>query len=164
MFEPISFYKECAIHHKEILHTEEKPAFFREFSTAKILFDNSDFLVRMRKANETILVAEFNGDGAIISKNLDQKAREYYGAVFLLEKVKVTDYDGIEAARKKLIEIWEDIDALTISKIRKGEIIAFDYRTKITSIGQIADSYYGISIFVSYTQGYCPKYNPEKWT
>jgi len=135
MFDPIEFYRQCAIHHKDILHTDEKPAFFREFSSTKILFDNSDFIVRMRKAKKTILVAEFNGDSSIISKNIDAKKREFYGAIFLLQKIKVTDYNAIETERKKLIKIWEDIDALTLHKIRENEIFIQDYSTKLTSIG-----------------------------
>jgi len=55
MFDIISYFKNIATSHKKILHTEQKPAFFREFSSRKVILDNSDLLMNMRNSSDVVL-------------------------------------------------------------------------------------------------------------
>ena len=164
-FDPLKYFKEVAVKHKQISHTDEKPAFFREFGSANILFNNSDFLTKMRDCANTALVAQFNEDGGINANNIDNNSRTYDGAIYLIRKVDVTDYDGIESTRKDLILIWNDIYAKLSNDIRKEQFhpSPSGLNFKIYAIGMIADSFYGIAILMSYSEKYCVKYDASKW-
>jgi len=164
-FDPIAYFKTIAEKHILIQHNDATNlAFFREFDTSSMLFDNSDFLAKMRKVAKTALVVQFNEDGGVKGSSIDNKFRYKDGAVYLIKKVKVTDYNEIEAARKEMSSIWDDIYSKLQTDIRTFKIPQlFDLDVSIKSIGMLADSFYGIAIFMSYSENYCYKFKPDNW-
>jgi hypothetical protein len=165
MFDIITYFKNIAQKHYLITHNEQNnPAFFREFDTSSILFENSDFLVKMRKVAKTAMVVQFNEDGGVRGSSIDNKFRYKTGAVFLIKKVKVADYNEIENVRKEMSSIWDDIYTKLQMDIRTGAIPPpFDLDVSIKSVGMIGDSYYGLAIFMNYSEKYCVKFNPNNW-
>jgi len=163
-FNPNEYFKSIAISHKEIQHTTENPAFFREFSSSKILFDNSDFLDKLRYAKQTALVSQFNGDSNTFGRSSDNLSKEYMGVVFIISKI--TD-KNIDAVILKTESIIEDI----IAKIQydsDNEILSPALSFKLTNIhasavGIIANNYYGHAVFLNYTLPNCVAYNQDKW-
>ncbi len=161
MFDPNNYFKNIAISHIDIKHTEEKPAFFREYSSAKILINNSDLLEKMRYASNIILVSQFNGEKKF-ADTLDNNSKTYIGSVFLLKKIiKQVDIDVI---RNELSNVWEDIFARIKKEIRTGQLKIGEVEAQQTPVGAITDNYYGIAVFFSYTEINCHSYNKNKWT
>ena len=163
MFNPTEYFKNIAIAHKQILHTDDKPAFFREFSSSRVILDNSDLLQKMRTAADIVMVSQFNGN-TNYNDGIDNNARTHIGSIFLIKKVKVTDYDAIEVSREELSVIWEDIYAKIKKDVRTNVLKIFNVSAQKTSIGAIADNYYGISVFFSYSEVICHKYSDDVWT
>jgi len=162
MFDPNEYFKQIAISHKDIAHTDEEPAYFREYSSIKILFDNSDFLDKMRYAKRFALVSQFNKDGNYTGKTADNKFRIYTGAIYLITRIidKTID-EAFEATNSVL----EDIIA-RMEYDMDNENIPFTFRLNeiaVHNIGEIADGYYGLTAFMSYLEPACTDYNPEKW-
>jgi len=164
-FDPILYFKTIAEKHNLIKHSDESNlAFFREFDTSSIIFENSDFLTKMRKVAQTALVVQFNEDGGVKGNSIDNKFRYKTGAIFLIKKVKVTDFNSIESTRKEMSSIWDDIYTKLQIDIRNRIIPPlFDLDVSIKSVGMIADSYYGLAVFMNYSEKYCVKYNPNNW-
>jgi hypothetical protein len=164
MFDPIAYFKTIAETHISIAHSSSNLAFFREFDTNAILFDNSDFLTKMRKVAQTALVVQFNEDGTVHGNSIDNKFRNKTGAIFLIKKVKVTDYDSIETARKEMSAIWDDIYSKLQTDIRNRTITPlFDLDVSIRSVGMIGDSFYGLAVFMNYDEKYCIAFNSANW-
>jgi len=162
MFDIISYFKNIATSHKKILHTEQKPAFFREFSSRKVILDNSDLLMNMRNSSDVVLVAQFNGE-TNYADNIDNNTRTHIGSIFLIKKVKSTAYITIGEARTELTEVWDDIFAKIKNDIRKNQLPIFSPSAQTSSIGAIADNYYGISVFFSYSENINHKYSESVW-
>lgn len=156
-----NYFKNIAITHKSILHTEEQPAFFREYSSAKILLSNSDFLVKLRKAKEVVLISQFNGN--IRGSGIDNNTADESGSIFLLQRINVTDYAGIDSARINLMEIWNDILSKMKKDIREQNLLLFNFSWQVTPIGAIGDNYYGIAVIMSYKKKLCATYNSDRW-
>jgi len=162
MFDPNEYFKKIAIEHKDIAHTEDAPAFFREYSSIRILFDNSDFLDKMRYAKRFVLVSQFNKDGSITGKTADNKFRVYTGSIFLISRIIDKT---IDKAFDDTNEVLEDI----ISRIEfdmDNENIPLTFRLNdiaIHNIGEIADGYYGIMALLSYFEPTCTEFNAAKW-
>jgi len=159
-WKPNDYFKEIAIHHILLQHTEAKPAFFREFSSSRILIDNSDFLLKMRKSGDNILVSIFNGEKRY-AEDIDNNTRINTGSILLLKKVK--DITGVDAAREELDGIWEDINAKIKQDIRTSAIQLFGYSAQAVPIGMIGDSYFGLAFFISYADVYCHFPNTARW-
>jgi len=160
-----NYLKGLAISHVDLQHTPEKPAFFREYSTSGILFDNSDFLNKMRYANRIALVSQFNEDGGINGVNADSHSAVNTGAIYIISKTIDKD---IEQARQKSKEVLIDIISKIIYDSENNIIpseIQFDIKSiDINTIGMIADTYFGISAFMKYTDfSLCFNYKPDKW-
>ena len=161
---PNSYFKEIAEKHKEIAHTEDKPAFFREHSASKLLFDNSDFLNKMRYVKDIALVSQFNGDGYLTGPNDDQLYMKNTGAIYIIKKV----FDGnIGAARNKAKEILKQIIAKMRSD-KEAEISKVSHffemnNIQIVSVGMIADKFYGLAAFMTYAESECTEINPDVW-
>jgi len=162
-FDPVSYFKTIAEKHKSILHNDAtNKAFFEEFSSTKILFDNADFLQQMRTASNTIMVVQFNGD-INYAQGIDNNNRTFYGAIFLLKKIKINDFENIKKARTDLISIWDDIFAKIKNDISYASIVIRSPDAQISAIGMIADNYFGIAINLSYEQVICSFYNSDIW-
>ncbi|NHZ84402.1 MAG: hypothetical protein GWP19_00795 [Planctomycetia bacterium] len=161
-FDPNAYFKEVAISNKEIKHTDKTPAFFREYSLINILFNNSDFLDKMRYAGRYVLVSQWNRDGGYAGPNIDNKRRIYTGAIYLISRIidKTIDQAYSETSRTiddiiSKIEYDQDQGQFPLT-MRTNEIT-------ITSLGQIADGYYGLAAFMSYFESACNVYDQKKW-
>lgn len=156
-----NYFKDIAETHTDILHTEEKPSFFREYSSARVLLDNT-FHANLRYAGDNVLVAQFNDDGQIPPPQDDFNRDRRSGSLFILSRIKDKDK---EAARLKAIEIRNDIlakfyqDART--KLIPKQFVINDIGT--TTIGQMADNFFGIMLTFSFSDKYLYAYNSEKW-
>lgn len=164
MFDINVYLKILAQMHVELQDTEEKPAFFREFSTSKILFDNSDFLNKMRYAKETVMVSQFNGEGRISGPNEDSLADSNSGAIYILTRANKSNMDE---AQLKCKTILKDMVARIVHDKEQNlipENVNFDLAGEFNNIGMIADSYYGVVLFLSYVDySLCLQYNSDKW-
>ena len=164
IFEPNEYFKQIAISHVDIAHTTDKPAYFREYSAIKILFNNSDFLDNMRYAKRFALVSQFNKEGNFAGINADNKYRNYSGAIYLISRVIDK---SIDQAFEDTNSVLEDIIAKMENDI-DAEVIPMTFRLNdisVHSLGQIADGYYGLVAFLNYSdfQGACKPYNSDKW-
>ncbi len=163
MFNATEYFRQIATQNKAIAHNDEtNKAFFREFSSAKVLFDNSDFLAKMRDASDTVLVSQFNGE-INYDQRIDSGNRTNVGAIFLLKRVSATYYNAIEDARVALIAIWEDIYAKMKHDIETNVICMRSPDVQTNPVGMIGDSYYGISVFISYDEYVNHRYDASKW-
>ncbi len=160
-----AYFELLATEHNKIYHTEDAPAFFKEFSTSRIIFDNSDFLAKMRYVKDTALIAQWNEDGGWDGPNHDKRYRYYTGAVILLQRVRDGDITG---ARSECNSIFEDIISRIEYDSEQGTIpqnVQF-YLNETTAhaIGMIADKYYGIMYMMRYRDfASCTPYNPDTW-
>jgi len=166
---PNDYFKEIAIAHKDIAHTDEAPAYFREYSSANILFGISDFINKLRYTKSTALISQFNKDGNYFGPNTDQFAKDNTGTIYIIKKV---DSKSIGIAYDETYEIWKDI----LTKIRKDEDEGLflerkiDFRYKqayVHSLGMIADGFFGIAIFLScldLQDGSPLVYDPDRWS
>lgn len=160
------YFKQLAISHKDILHTEDAPAYFREYSSAKILFGNSDFLTKMRYTKNIALISQFNKDGSYSGTDDDRFRKNNIGTIYLIKKVKANEVDD---AFDSTYAVWQDI----YTKMVKDEgdevfgAINFKFRESyVHSLGMIADGFYGIAVFINYDDfqdGSCLIYDAEKW-
>ena len=163
-FDPNAYFKQLAIEHVDIKHTEDKPAFFREYSTLKILFNNSDFLDKMKLAKRTGLVSQFNEDGSITGPNADNKIRVFTGAIYIItriiEKDKGEAFIFTNIILKDIIaRMQKDLDENNIPITMKLNDIP------IRSLDEVADGYYGHMAMLAYTESAeCYEYNADKWT
>jgi len=158
------FKTEIAEKHKDIAHTEEAPAFFREYSTSKILFDNSDFLSKLRYAKNIALISQFNGEGLLTGANDDSLFYKNTGVIYILKKV----FDGnIGAARDKTKEIFKQIIAkmrLDMNpEIRKVPHFFELNNIQIVPVGMIADKYYGLAAFMTFAEPECTEIDADVW-
>jgi hypothetical protein len=161
-FEPNDYFKKIAISHVDIAHTDDKPAYFREFSSVKILFNNSDFLDKMRYAKRFALVSQFNKDGNYSGPNSDSLFRNYTGAIYLISRIidKTIDQAFTDTNR-----VLDDIIA-KIGNDMDTEQIPFTFRLNeisVHSLGEIADGYYGLVAFLSYIEPSCNVFDAAKW-
>lgn len=162
IFDPNAYFKQIAISNKEIMHTDEKPAYFREYSLINILFNNSDFLDKMRYAARYALVSQWNQDGNYGGPNTDNKLRTQTGAIYLISRIITKT---IDQAYKETSATLDDI----IAKIEKDQdegnfpLTLKTNEIAITSLGQIADGYYGLGAFMSYQESACTVYDANKW-
>ena len=161
MFDPNDYFKTIAETHNKLLHTDDNPAYFREFTSQSVMLNNSDFLLKMRNAKEVCIVSIFNGEKTF-ADNIDNNSRTYVGSVFLMKRVK--SVSEINAARIELETIWEDIFAKLKKDIREGVVVIGHISAQQTPIGYIGDNYYSIAIFLSYSETFCHSYNPAMWT
>lgn len=162
IFNPNSYFKQLAIEHVDIKHTDEKPAYFREYSSMRILFNNSDFLDQMRYANRTALVSQFNGDGGISGKP-DSKVQTYTGSIYIITRIIDKDKDEAFALTTKILQdifarMQEDLDNMIIPITMSLNDI------KIISLDEIGDGYYGHTAMMAYKESAeCIAYDSNKW-
>ncbi len=162
IFEPNKYFKQIAISHVDIADTEEKPAYFREYSSIQILFNNSDFLDKMRYAKRFALVSQWNMDGNINGPNADQKIRTHTGSIYLISRLITKD---IDQAYKDTNSVLEEILAKMEEDQTEGKI-PFTFNLNdipIFSLGEIADGYYGHIALMSYKESACKAVDPKKW-
>lgn len=158
-----SYFKTIAEEHVDILHNEDDTvkAYFRSYSSATILLDN-EFHKNLRYSKDNILISQFNNDGGLPLPSNDFPWSEPNGTLFILSRIIDTN---IEAAISKAIEIRNDILARYKQDLKDGQI---DLNFMISSvqsqsIGRIADNYYGIALFISYSETYKNTYDITKW-
>lgn len=167
--DPNEYFKGLAISHKDIKHTENKPAYFREYSSANILFGISDFFPKMGIAGSVSLVSQFNKDGNYEGSNDDSLKKVNTGTIYIIKKVKSNNIDG---AFNDTYAIWQDI----FTKIKKDEAegvfnvceVNFKFGdSRVFALGMIADGYYGIAVFINImdpSDGSVLEYDPDKWS
>ncbi len=165
MFDINQYFENIAVEHVDLQYTKEHPAFFKEHSTNKILFNNSEFLSQMRYVKRNVLVSQFNNSGGWTGKNPGQMHSYTNGAIFIISKCK--ENEPIDNIRKRCMNIFNDIMARIAHDTENGAIpenIVFDKEIRSVPTGLIADKYYGIMFLMSidiYEQ--CTTYKPEKW-
>lgn len=155
------YFKKIAETHKEILHTIDYPAYFREYSSSRLLINNSDFLTNLRNARDIILVSQFNGD--MRGNTIDNNSAHETGAIFLLKRVNIGNFEEIDQARDTLDQIWLDILAKIKKNIRESELLIFDFDWQKMPLGAIGDNYYGLAIMMSFDRIECANYDVSKW-
>jgi hypothetical protein len=166
MFDINAYLKSLAESHADLLHTESHPAFFKEYSTNRILFDNSDFLNKLRYVKDNALVAQFNLEGGWDGPNQSQIHSFQSGAVFILSRLQ-PDEDA-EAARDRCHRIFKDIKARIAFDIDSEIIpptVSFDMNMRAHPVGMLADKFYGMMYLFSFDDyADCLEYNAGKWT
>jgi len=164
MFDPNQYFKQIAESHKEIQHTELAPAFFREYSSSKVLFDNSEFLSKMRYVKRIGIVSQFNNDSNFFGPHADAHFKSISGAVYVIMKVIDKDFQEVQNKTKEIIN---DIFCKLENDSEQG-LISQEINIKLNDIsfhtlGLIADNYYGAVMFINFFQPFCQTYNPDKW-
>jgi len=156
-----NYFRTLAEEHILIAHTEEKPTFFREYASARILLD-TDFHNNLRKAGDNVLVSQFNDDGNLPLPMNDRFRENPIGSVYIFTRIKT---EGIEAARLVAKSIRDDIFARIDHDIRENNIQRDFVINQISpvTIGRVADNFFGIVINISYSQRYKPGYDANKW-
>jgi len=158
-----AYFKTLAEQHVDILHNddEENKGYFRSFSSSVVLLDNN-FHANLRFAKANVLISQFNQDGQIPIPADDFPRPNPDGTLYILSKI----IDGyVEAARVKAIEIRDDIVARIKVEMRNNTL-AKNFMVESMqsqSIGRIANDYYSIAMFISYTERDTTVYNSEKW-
>jgi hypothetical protein len=162
------YFKNIAENHKSIRHSEQLPAYFREYSSSKIIFGMSDFLSKMGNAKDVILVSQFNNDGNYAGPNHDTWRKDITGTVYLLKRA---DSDTIDQANSDVYSIWQDILAkMQVDNddpdlpLGNGEFNFRDFY--VYTLGMVADSFFGIAIFMTYkdfSDGACLVYDSDQW-
>ncbi len=161
-FNPNDYFKQLAIEHIDIQHTEDKPAYFREYSTVRILFNNSDFLDKMKYMKRTGLVSQFNNDGGT-SGGHDSKNRIFTGAIYVITRIINKSKDEAQAHCKQIMNdifarMQHDMEGMTIPITTELNNI------KYHSLDEIADGFYGLAGLISYQESAeCIVYDSSKW-
>jgi len=156
-----NYFKTLAEEHVLIQHSEETPAFFREYASARILLD-TDFHKNLRNCSDNILISQFNDDGTLPSPNIDFKRQQLTGTLYIASRIQESD---IEAARLVARSIRDDIYARFERDIRE-ETIMKGYVVRAISpftIGRFADNFYCMALNISYEEKYAPTYNQNVW-
>jgi hypothetical protein len=157
--------KKYATEHKLLMHTEEKPTFFYELSSSKIMLNFSEFLTQQRYAGKNIVVVQFAGDGAVFGPSIDQRLRSYTGSIFFLSKIDIREKEGRKKAIRTAITIWEDFDDRLITETRAAKIKEKIDTTSIGIhvLGLLGDMYTGIVVNMSFLESRSPK-KRDVWT
>jgi len=155
------YFQQLATEHTDIQHTAEKPAFFREYASSRILLD-TDFHNNLRNSGDNVLISQFNDDGILPAPMDDFMMEQPTGTLYILCRIKET---GKEAARLKAKEIRNDIYARIRREKRQGALLKDFNITSISpvTIGLVASNFYGVAINISYTQRFEASYDAEKW-
>lgn len=166
LFDIVTYFKNIAISHVDLAHTDENPAFFREYSSARVVFETSDFFKDQASHGEKIMILQSNDDGGTTGPHADSNLMNRNFAVWLLTKVEHNNFTEVDTAKAELQELFDDIYT-KIRKDRNEETIPRQLNKnniQLNSIGPIGDSYYGKVAFFSITnEEYLVSYNPEKW-
>jgi len=159
-----SYFEQLAIEHNEIQHTSEKPAFFREYASARILLD-TNFHKNLRNCGNNILISQFNDDGNLPVPTNDFNRENPIGTLYIFSRILASE---IEDARLTAKGIRDDIYARLKRDMRSQDDI-FERGFQIeqispVTIGRVADNFYGMSLNISYSQKYTAVYDESKWT
>ena len=158
-----NYFKNIAISHIDILHTEENKSFFREYSSATIILD-STFHNNLRYAGNNVLISQFNDDSQLPTPASDFNRNSESGSLYVLSRIIDKD---TEAARLKAKELRDDILAKIKQDVRNNNgfepHFVFDNISSHT-IGRIADNFFAIIINFSFSNKFANTYNSEKWT
>lgn len=157
-----AYFLEIATSHTDLAHCQTTKAYFREFTSARILFD-SDFHKNLRFAANNLLISQFNNDSALPVPGNDFKRQHPTGSLYILSRIINND---TESARQKTSEICNDILSKIDYDTRHG-ILPKDFMVKnyqVHTIGRMADNFFGIVLFIGYSENYSAPYNASKWT
>jgi len=165
MFDFHNYFKQIAVSHKQIAHTPEKPAFFREFSASKVMFNLSDFFTHQAEHARNILIYQSNDEGNLAGVNADTTFRTKIITLYLLRKVEYNNHEHIELANAELETIFDDIFS-KMKRDRNNDLIPLTTKLNsftVNSLGMIADSYFGLVINLRVDMPYSPKFFADRW-
>jgi hypothetical protein len=157
------YFKTLAEEHVDILHSDadDNKGYFRSYASATILLDN-EFHKNLRWVKQNCLISQFNDDGQIPVPSDDFPRQQPNGTLYILSRI----IDGnAESARLKAIEIRNDIYARLSFDSRNG-LIEKNFQVSAiqsTSIGRVADNFYGLAVFINYNNKFSVPYNVAKW-
>lgn len=167
MFNANDYFKQLAIQHVELQHTEEEPAFFREYSSAKILLHYSDFLDNMRYNKRNVLISQFNYESNIGGQNSDSKIDIPTGSIYVIRKKQHEEGNETgDEVLKATRQIIEDIVLRLQHDSEQGNFpVSIDMNNiRIVSMGEIADGYWGHTAFIQWLESFeCKGYDETKW-
>jgi len=166
MFDINAYLKSLAESHSDLLHTEEAPSFFKESSTSRMLFNNSDFLNKLRYVKNNALVSQFNLEGGWDGPNQSQTHSFQTGSIFILSRLQPTDND-VESARNRCHKIFKDIKARMEFDTDSGtipETVNFDFNIRSYPLGMLGDNFYGMMYMIAFDDyNDCVTHNPDVW-
>lgn len=155
------YFKQLAIEHQSVLHTEEKKAFFREYASARILLD-TDFHKNLRACGNNVIISQFNDDGPLPVPANDFSREEMIGTLYIFSRIIDAN---MEAARLVTKSLRNDIYS-RIKHDMSEQVIERNFvinQMASTTIGRVADNFYGIAINISYSQKFTAPYDAAKW-
>lgn len=157
-----TYFENLAKSNTDFAHGQENKAFFREFSSARIMLD-SDFHNNLSFCGKNILISQFNDDSQLPPPQNDFPREQATGAIYILTRIFDND---MEQARIKAIRLRDDIYA-KIKKDTQENVftkgLVFGQMSSQT-IGRVADNFFGIVVFMSYNTRYSISYDALKWT
>ncbi len=157
-----NYFKNIAVSHTEILHSEENKAFFREYASARIILD-TDFHKNLRNCGNNILISQFNDDSQLPVPSNDFGRESPSGTLYILSRIFDNDMD---AAKGKAKELRNDIYAKMKYDLQERVLPKSFLISNMSSqtIGRIADNFFGIAIHISFSDKYVAPYTQNKWT
>lgn len=155
--EIVNYFKGIATEHKEILHSENEPHFFRDMDEAIEKLKSKSYLPAFILGPPVFDVAD---------KNQDNTYDEHSLSFLLVDYVSMDDFKGKIKVYDKMLRIGRDI----IARMRYEACTCDDSikqfetdRVHIEPVGPILDNYYGM-IFEFYMMDFVDlEYDSGKW-